>query len=166
MIEAPLRIIASDAAALASTAFERRLTRDDVVGAYAGLRPLLDAGGGTADLSRRHAVLTSDTGVVTIVDGKLTTYRRMAEDAVDADVSQQRLAARPCATRSLPLLGAADRARLESLDAPPRLVRRYGLEAPLVLENARAGHRTRRRGAAGPDRRRPPAHGSRSWCSA
>ena len=121
-----------------STAFERRLTRDDVVGAYAGLRPLLDAGGETADLSRRHAVLTSDTGVVTIVGGKLTTYRRMAEDAVDAAVSQQRLAAGRCATRSLPLLGAADRARLESLDAPPRLVRRYGLEAPLVLENARA----------------------------
>ena len=44
-----------------STAFERRLTRDDVVGAYAGLRPLLDAGGETADLSRRHAVLTSGT---------------------------------------------------------------------------------------------------------
>ena len=121
-----------------STAFERRLTRDDVVGAYAGLRPLLDAGGETADLSRRHAVLTSGTGVVTIVGGKLTTYRRMAEDAVDAAVVQRGLAARPCTTGSLPLLGAADRARLESVDAPARLVRRYGLEAPMVLDNARA----------------------------
>jgi len=121
-----------------STAFERRLTRDDVVGAYAGLRPLLDTGGETADLSRRHAVLTSGTGVVTIVGGKLTTYRRMAEDAVDAAVVQRGLAARPCTTGSLPLLGAADRARLESVDAPARLVRRYGLEAPMVLDNARA----------------------------
>ena len=120
-----------------STAFERRLTRDDVVGAYAGLRPLLDAGGETADLSRRHAVLTSGTGVVTIVGGKLTTYRKMAEDAVDAAVMQRGLAAGPCTTGSLPLLGAADRARLESVDAPPRLVRRYGLEAPMVLDNAR-----------------------------
>jgi glycerol-3-phosphate dehydrogenase len=118
-------------------AFERRLTRDDVVGAYAGLRPLLDAGGHTADLSRRHAVLTSSTGVVTIVGGKLTTYRKMAEDAVDAAVAQRDLAAGPCSTRTLPLLGAADRARLESVDAPPRLVRRYGLEAPMVLDNAR-----------------------------
>ena len=47
--------------------------------------PPIDAGdGSTADLSRKHAVLTSRTGVVTIVGGKLTTYRQMAEDAVDA----------------------------------------------------------------------------------
>src|SRR5690606_8644359 len=63
--------------------------RDDVVGAFAGLRPLLDTGGSTgpaprtADISRRHAVLTSPDGVVTVVGGKLTTYRRMAQDAVD-----------------------------------------------------------------------------------
>ena len=121
-----------------SNAFERRITRDDVVGAYAGLRPLLDAGGETADLSRRHAVLTSSTGVVTVVGGKLTTYRRMAEDAVDAAVTQRGLPAGPCTTRSLPLLGAADHACLDRVDAPTRLVRRYGLEARLVLDNARA----------------------------
>jgi glycerol-3-phosphate dehydrogenase len=120
-----------------SSALERRITRDDVVGTYAGLRPLLDAGGETADLSRRHAVLTSSTGVVTVVGGKLTTYRRMAEDAVDAAVTQRGLVAGPCTTRSLPLLGAADHECLERVDAPARLVRRYGLEAPLVLDNAR-----------------------------
>jgi glycerol-3-phosphate dehydrogenase len=58
------------------------LTRADVVGAYAGLRPLLRAHGRTSDLSRRHAVLTSPSGVVTVVGGKLTTYRRMAREAV------------------------------------------------------------------------------------
>ena len=115
---------------------ERPLTRDDVVGAYAGLRPLLDSKGSTADLSRRHAVLVSGSGVVTVVGGKLTTYRRMAEDAVDKALSVSGLAAGPCRTRRLPLLGAATRAELAAIDAPERLVRRYGTEAPVVLHNA------------------------------
>jgi len=116
-----------------AAAFDRPLRRADVVGAYAGLRPLLDSDGSTADLSRRHAVLTSDSGVVTVVGGKLTTYRRMAEDAVDATG----LADGRCRTRSLPLLGAVPRAGLAQVEAPTRLVRRFGAEAPLVLENAR-----------------------------
>lgn len=115
------------------------LTRDDVVGAFAGLRPLLASEGSTADLSRRHAVLTSPSGVVTVVGGKLTTYRRMAQDAVDAAVAQGGLdAAGPCRTRSLPLLGAADPATLAAVPAPARLVRRFGTEAPAVLAGALA----------------------------
>ncbi|NEA21221.1 FAD-dependent oxidoreductase, partial [Actinomadura bangladeshensis] len=88
--------------------------RADVIGAYAGLRPLLDVGNGrdTADISRRHAVLTSRDGVVTIVGGKLTTYRRMAQDAVDAAVRARGLTAGPSRTARLPLVGAAPRARL------------------------------------------------------
>ncbi|MEU6525369.1 glycerol-3-phosphate dehydrogenase/oxidase [Streptomyces sp. NPDC046924] len=115
------------------------LHRDDVVGAFAGLRPLLDtapAGAGaatrTADVSRRHAVLTSSEGVVTVVGGKLTTYRRMAEDAVDAAVRVRRLPAGPSRTASLPLVGAAPPHVLSTLPAPRRLVRRYGTEAPAV----------------------------------
>jgi glycerol-3-phosphate dehydrogenase len=126
-----------------SAAFSHQLHRDDVVGAFAGLRPLLDLGGGsadgarTADLSRRHAVLTSTTGVITVVGGKLTTYRRMAEDAVDAAVAGAGLTAGPCRTRELPLLGAASRAELATLELPARLVRRYGNDAALVLRTAR-----------------------------
>lgn len=121
-----------------SAAFSKQLHRGDVVGAYAGLRPLLDSDGSTADLSRRHATLTSPDGVITIVGGKLTTYRRMAEDAVDAAVAHAHLPAGACRTRSLPLLGAASRAELAALELPPRLVRRFGTDAALVLENARA----------------------------
>jgi glycerol-3-phosphate dehydrogenase len=127
-----------------SAAFAGRLSRSDVVGAYAGLRPLLDSAdpstpsGATADLSRRHAVLTSATGVVTVVGGKLTTYRQMAEDAVDAAVAGAQLAATPCRTRTLPLLGAAPRPVLATLEQPARLVRRYGTDAGLVLDSARA----------------------------
>ena len=123
-----------------SAAFERPIHRTDVVGAFAGLRPLLDlpGDGETADISRRHAVLTSRTGVVTIVGGKLTTYRRMAEDAVDAAVEHAGIDAGECRTRALPLLGAADRVTLAALEQPARLVRKYGTDAGLVLEAARS----------------------------
>jgi glycerol-3-phosphate dehydrogenase len=119
-----------------SRVLEAPLSRADVVGAYAGLRPLLRSDGSTADLSRKHAVLTSASGVVTIVGGKLTTYRRMAQDAVDAAVAQRGLTATPCRTRALPLLGAAPGAELARVGAPARLVRRFGTEAPAVLANA------------------------------
>jgi glycerol-3-phosphate dehydrogenase len=117
-----------------SASLEHPLRRDDVAGAFAGLRPLLDAEGNTADLSRKHAVVTSANGVVTVVGGKLTTYRRMAEDAVDATG----IAARPSPTADLPLLGAAPAQELARIEAPARLVRRFGTEAPFVLATARA----------------------------
>ena len=125
-----------------SATLARALIRDDVVGAFAGLRPLLDTAGNgqsgaTADLSRRHAVLTGPDGLVTVVGGKLTTYRRMAQDAVDAALAAARLEPRPCRTARLPLLGAADRITLAGLQTHPRLVRRFGSEAPLVLRTAR-----------------------------
>ncbi|MEU7407711.1 FAD-dependent oxidoreductase, partial [Streptomyces sp. NPDC044948] len=114
--------------------------REDVVGAFAGLRPLLDtspsgrsgAGPRTADVSRRHAVLTSSEGVITVVGGKLTTYRRMAEDAVDAAVAARGLAAGPSPTAALPLVGAAAPGTLAEVRAPRRLVGLYGTEAPVV----------------------------------
>ncbi|MEU3844947.1 glycerol-3-phosphate dehydrogenase/oxidase [Streptomyces sp. NPDC028635] len=119
------------------SALDTPLHRDDVVGAFAGLRPLLDTAGDgssarTSDISRRHAVLTSADGVVTIVGGKLTTYRRMAEDAVDRAVANHRLTAGPSPTAALPLVGAAAPARLGTLPAPRRLVQRYGTEAAAV----------------------------------
>jgi glycerol-3-phosphate dehydrogenase len=124
-----------------SLSLARPLTQDDVVGSYAGLRPLLRADGRTADLSRRHAVLTSSSGVVTVVGGKLTTYRRMAQDAVDAAVARAGHSAGPSTTAPLPLAGAAPRpelARLAATSPSARLVRRYGADAGLVLADARA----------------------------
>jgi glycerol-3-phosphate dehydrogenase len=126
-----------------NTALERSLRRDDVIGAYAGLRPLIAGGPGsiaasTADLSRRHVVLTGPDGVVTVIGGKLTTYRRMAADAVDAAVRARRLTAQPCRTHRLPLPGAARPERLAALAAPRRLVARYGTEAVQLLAEARA----------------------------
>jgi glycerol-3-phosphate dehydrogenase len=66
-------------------AFGTRLTVEDAVGAWAGLRPLLAGarGSATADLSRRHAIIAGPEGLVTVTGGKLTTFRRMAADVVD-----------------------------------------------------------------------------------
>jgi glycerol-3-phosphate dehydrogenase len=120
------------------------LTRADVTGVWAGLRPLLapDAKGGhvserTADLSRRHTVATSSHGVVTVTGGKLTTYRKMAQDTVDVVVT--RLGESPhrrrCVTKTLPLLGATTKARDPVTLAQPhgRLLHRYGTASNEVL---------------------------------
>ncbi len=119
-----------------------RLTRADVTGVWAGLRPLLAPTGGhvsarTADLSRRHTVLTSGDGVVTVTGGKLTTYRKMAQDTVDVVV--RRLGESPrrrrCVTKSLQLIGATTKTRDPVVTAQPqgRLLGRYGTESAAVL---------------------------------
>ena len=61
------------------------LTEADIISTYAGYRPLVKAkdGAKSAALSRTHAVLTAPNGLVTIIGGKLTTYRKMAEDTID-----------------------------------------------------------------------------------
>ena len=117
----------------------RTITRDDVIGTWAGLRPLVasDEGtkvsGRTADLSRRHKVIISDSGMVTITGGKLTTYRKMAEHTVDAALSViDRSGAAPsatrCTTKRMDLFGATTRHREE------HLVSRFGSEADAVRE--------------------------------
>jgi glycerol-3-phosphate dehydrogenase len=79
--------------------------RDQVRGAFAGLRPLVDSGtASSADVSRRHLVTTADAGFVTVLGGKLTTYRRMAEDAVDRAVQVRGIDAPPSRTASLTLV--------------------------------------------------------------
>jgi len=117
-----------------SSVLAEPLTRADVIGTYAGLRPLLTSAHDddeTSDLSRKHAILESADGVLSVVGGKLTTYRRMAEDGIDEAVRRRILpAARPSVTRKLPLVGAWPRDLLRGVDAPARLVRRYGAEAP------------------------------------
>ncbi|HET6816485.1 MAG TPA: glycerol-3-phosphate dehydrogenase/oxidase [Mycobacteriales bacterium] len=113
-----------------SSGLTRDVTADDVVGRFAGLRPLLRSSDprNPADLSRRHALLDRD-GVLVIVGGKLTTYRAMAEDTVDR-VAKRLDAAGGCLTRTLPLVGAGRVADAAGL--PPRLVRRFGAEAARV----------------------------------
>jgi len=114
------------------------VTEADVVGTWAGLRPLLRTARSerTADLSRRHDVLVSDSGVVTINGGKLTTYRRMAADTVDRVQRVLGVRRTRCRTKQLLLLGA------DGFEDPPdtnepsvhdHLAGRYGTEADTLL---------------------------------
>jgi glycerol-3-phosphate dehydrogenase len=138
----------------------RPLSPGDVTGVWAGLRPLLAARGGrrmsarTADLSRRHRVQVSPHGLITVTGGKLTTYRKMAEDTVDAVVRRLGSGApsesHRCPTRRLPVRGAAGLDQLRrpgaaaSVGIDPdvfaALVGRHGGETTEVLDLA-AGRR-------------------------
>ncbi len=117
-----------------------------VLGAFAGLRPLVappeqegaEEQTATADLSRQHTVMRGEHHAVHVVGGKLTTYRRMAEDAVDAAIDHAGLGATTCRTRTLALVGAAPRPQLAQLAAPALMVARFGTEAPAVQALAEA----------------------------
>jgi len=132
-----------------NTALEVALSTDDVIGAYAGLRPLIDLGADerstkkgqvrTADVSREHRVVESPSGVLSVIGGKLTEYRFMAEDVLDRAIALRGLTATACRTRNLPLVGAPSNpvATLRSpTELPSSLVARYGAEAPNVIAAA------------------------------
>ncbi|OBF99086.1 glycerol-3-phosphate dehydrogenase/oxidase [Mycolicibacter sinensis] len=123
-----------------NTALGTALGTGDVIGSYAGLRPLIDAGAGrTADVSRNHAVVESESGVFSVIGGKLTEYRHMGEDVLDRAVRSRGLGAGPCRTRDMPLIGAPENPGSPTpltADLPESLVLRYGAEAANVLAAA------------------------------
>jgi glycerol-3-phosphate dehydrogenase len=125
------------------------LGRDDVVGTYAGLRPLIAASNGsTVKASREHRVTVASNGVVRIGGGKYTTYRVMAADVIDAVLGRDAAKAKPSQTADWRLVGAADaeaRRRIAGelatipamracgVDVTSQLVARHGTEAPAVV---------------------------------
>jgi len=108
-----------------------RITASDVLGSWAGLRPLVREADSerTADLSRRHSVRVSRSGVVTVTGGKLTTYRRMAADAVD-EVAKLLDVGAKSRTKGLRLHGAVG---WGPSGEPDHLGSRYGADAREVL---------------------------------
>ncbi len=109
-------------------AFGTSLSLANVIGAWAGLRPLLRGRGSSSapsDLSRRHAIFEEPKRLVTITGGKLTTYRKMAEELVDRIVAAEGAKA-PCVTRRLPI-GVRGRIA-DALDALHEASRRVGLD--------------------------------------
>ena len=123
-----------------NTALGTSLGTADVIGAYAGLRPLIDTGEGrTADVSREHAVFEATSGVISVIGGKLTEYRYMAEDVVDYAIGRRHLRAADCRTRNLPLIGAPGYPGpvcRPGAGLPASLVQRYGAEASNVIATA------------------------------
>jgi glycerol-3-phosphate dehydrogenase len=86
--------------------FRRDLVEDDVLGAWAGVRPLVkqDGSESMSDISRRHTLVEGSGGMLTITGGKLTTYRRMAKDVVDRIADRDGRKTR-CRTDEIPLSG-------------------------------------------------------------
>jgi glycerol-3-phosphate dehydrogenase len=125
------------------------LTRADVVGTYAGLRPLIaPSDGSTVKASREHRVTVEPSGVVRIGGGKYTTYRVMARDVIDAVLGPAAARERPSDTAERRLIGAADTDGLARIagelstiaavreigpETAARLVARHGTEAPAVV---------------------------------
>jgi glycerol-3-phosphate dehydrogenase len=127
-----------------------RLTRDDVVGTYAGLRPLAADGresSRTSRLSREHRIERRADGLVRISGGKYTTYRVIAREAVDAALGDG-AGHRPSRTGDLPLHGAVGRQALDAIaarlgsdeidaSAARLLVSRHGSEADAIVRLGR-----------------------------
>jgi glycerol-3-phosphate dehydrogenase len=126
-----------------------RLTRDDVQGVYAGLRPLLSGESeSTSQLSREHAVARPQPGLISLAGGKYTTYRLMAAEAVDAAAADLGQRLHPSVTEHVPLVGADGYHALvnqvselgERYRIPPwrmlHLLDRYGSLATEVLATA------------------------------
>ena len=130
----------------ANAVLTSNLSESDVIGLYAGLRPLVDTEGLTeSEISREHTVRRPLPGLVTIAGGKYTTYRVMAEDAVDACAPD--LGQLPGSTTStVPLIGAAEpddvlrdvagHPAMAHVDAEhlDRLAHRYGALLPELLD--------------------------------
>jgi glycerol-3-phosphate dehydrogenase len=114
----------------------RYLSRDpqekDILSVFAGQRPLVrppkKSGAATKAISRNHEVLVSDSGLITIVGGKWTTYRKMAEDTVDHAITLGGLDDTPCVTANLHLYGW----RAPGSSALPDGLEVYGSDAPAV----------------------------------
>ncbi|MBX7066575.1 MAG: glycerol-3-phosphate dehydrogenase/oxidase [Parachlamydiales bacterium] len=124
--------------------------RKDILSVFAGLRPLVRSGSesNTAALSRDHVILISDSGLITIAGGKWTTYRKMAEDAVNKAILVGHLDEAPCSTETLPLhnsgpIGHGEKPLHPQLTlTPAHIIRAVNEEMALTLEDVLA-RRTR-----------------------
>ena len=118
--------------------FGIKVAPQDILGRFSGLRPLLvqEDTADTAMLVREHIETFSDAGLLTIAGGKWTSYRSMAESAVDMVLPKLGKTVRdfPCQTEQYTLIGSQDLEQVASL--PERLVQRYGDRAPKVMQIA------------------------------
>ena len=97
-----------------------RLTPSDILSAWAGLRPLIaDSRGGPSDISRRHEIRMSEPGWLDVAGGKLTTYRLIAEQAIDQLVAHLKCTALRCHTADEPLLTPAEVEGISGILPPP-----------------------------------------------
>lgn len=106
----------------------RKVTYDDILSVFSGLRPLVSKGHvKSSKLSREHVIEVSSSGLITVAGGKWTTYRRMAEDTLATAIRSGMLPARPCVTRTVRLHGAPKEPVKEAA------LLRYGTDATEIV---------------------------------
>lgn len=106
-------------------------TRKDILSVFAGLRPLAkpeDEKKATREISRSHKILISVSGLITIIGGKWTTYRKMAEDAIDKAIMLGGFPERECITKHLPVHGFRT-----DIDPSSDLLAPYGIDKEDIL---------------------------------
>ena len=122
-----------------NSAITTTVTRDDVTAVWSGLRPLVRSNEGatltskTQDLSRKHRVEHSPSGMISITGGKLTTYRRMAQDTVDTAMAQLGRKGR-CRTKRLAVIGSREFPTKGVSAAESHLALRFGSETAAINE--------------------------------
>ena len=92
-------------------------SRADVRCIYAGLRPLAAPQGNnqkTKEISRSHKIIVSDSGLITVLGGKWTTYRKIAQDMIDKAINVAMLQSEPCCTKDLKIHGWSEQANSEN----------------------------------------------------
>lgn len=116
----------------ANKVLEPQLKREEIIGVYAGLRPLVanTKGSATTKLSREHTTDRSAPGFVSIAGGKYTTYRVMGKDAIDMAVTDLRRIVNSSCTEKLPLVGADGYYALVQQSA--QIAAQYGIEEKAV----------------------------------
>ncbi len=131
----------------------QQITPDDIVSTWAGLRPLIDERGAedASSVSREHRIDVHDDGLIAVAGGKLTTYRRMAAEVLEAARARLRLKGvqmEQCRTHKHPLMGGGvpprasrDLERALGPDACADLQRRYGSDWDAVAQLAASGER-------------------------
>jgi glycerol-3-phosphate dehydrogenase len=117
----------------ANKVLDPQLKREEIIGVYAGLRPLVanTKGSATTKLSREHTTDRSAPGFVSIAGGKYTTYRVMGKDAVDLAVTDLRRVVNSSCTEKLPLVGADGYYALTQQSA--QIAAQYGIDEKSVI---------------------------------
>lgn len=126
--------------------FDIKVSKDDIKATWSGLRPLVSdpKAADTSNLVRDHVISMSDTGLLTIVGGKWTSYRRMSEDTVDQAIKGYGLSADQCVTNHTPVAGGLD----YQADGAATLIQEFDLDAD-IAENLNQAYGDRSKMVAG-----------------
>jgi len=123
--------------------FDLKIDKSEILSSWSGIRPLVAApkNASTKSIVREHIITSSNSGLVSIIGGKWTTYRKMAEEVVDYVIDKFSLPNTECKTKELKLIGSktsCDHIKIDFLedDIKKYLIKMYGDRALLIAKSA------------------------------